>query len=187
MKIGDIEAYLRKDSEFFWADRLNRVQTEILAAQAKASLTGMDHSSSLMSMLQKACETGLDDLLAAHLDALRRVLEGHKPPLTKKLLTSLAAAFPAVLAPICSGLNARLAGQAKLIGFKNEWTVDGRADLLKAKATNELSIILAHHREFLRSTHKPWYDRPLGRVAIAAVAGILASLVFLLLKVKLGW
>lgn len=183
----DIEAYLEKAAMLYWADRMVQVQSDLNTVQNRAGATGMGHSSGLMQQLQEACEHGLDDFLTAYLDSVRKALEAFRPKANRRLKPVLEAPFSAKLAAVCSALDERLAHQAELIGFPNKWRLATCQDSLLEKAANELDPIVASHAGFMRSVHKPWYDRPLGRLAITALGGVLAAIGFALIKSVLKW
>ncbi len=153
--MADIRTYLVNADTLFWADRRSQVQSEILKAQNRAGLSGIGRSAAAVRPQQEACERGLDDLLAAHLDSVRRALEAFRPKANQKLQALLEEPFAFVLTNVCSELNPLLSKQAELMGLPNQWSLDARRDLLVAKACNELGPVLASHAAFLRSVHKP--------------------------------
>ncbi len=178
----EVETYLQNAASLYWSDRMAKVQSDLNTVQNRAGTTGNSRSSGLMQQLQQACEHGLDDLLNAYLDAVRKALEAFRPPADQQLKSLLLRPLAAQMAAVSEALNGLLARQAELIGFKNQWSVDARREWLLAKAQTDLAQLIASHAAFLLSVHKPWYDKPLGRLAITALGGVLAAIAFALIK-----
>ena len=187
MKIREIQSFLQEDARVFWADRVAKAHSDILEAQVKLGAMGMSGGSPLTNKLQAACESALDDLLLSYLQATRRALEAFRPPLTKKLRNVLWETLSEALTARRIQLNALLAKSVQSGSSEAHPTIDVRARLLAERGRNELNVILAHHESWLKSTLKPWFDRPLGRVALAVVAAVLGALAFALVKSRLGW
>lgn len=180
--MSELADYLRKVLALYWTDRMQQVQSDINTAQNRAGATGNSRSSGLMNQLQEACELGLDDLFKFYLGSVRQALEAFRPRADKKLAPLLRQPLADQMSSICEILNRILARQAELIGFKRQWSVDGRRDWLLARAQTELEPMIASHAAFLISVYKPWYDKPLGRLAITALGGILAAIAFALIR-----
>jgi signal recognition particle subunit SEC65 len=182
MKTSEIELFLTKNHEAFWADRVTMLSKDLADAQQSYAGKGLRNSSALMIRLKEICERAFDDALVNYLAGINRAIKGSSVKPTRRLRTAIEVAVYSMLASIREELNAKLAMQPGFAGPRNQWNIDGHVELSTAKANKEINVIFAESKVLRKSASKSRYEGPLWKLILGIAVTVLGALLFALIR-----